>query len=238
MKALLLTILLLTQLLYCHCNAQVRVINKDHHQVYDDIFVIKEKDTINLTKFKAWESIVGYEVSPDGNYCFVRHKPNKKNTSYRLTLYNLKTLHKIKEIIPGFGGDFEWTMNSQIIHRWGCGTNCANVELYDLQLKEIFYTLSSGGFKYSPLKSFLVQFSMNGDSIWVYDLRSLKRNSIPKTFTTAIEGNYPWDGFQFFGESFITILSAGGLNVLKSINLNNVKWIDTDPKDTGEFYIR
>lgn len=238
MKALTLTIFILIQSLHYNCNGQVVIERKWHHQIYNDIFVMKGNDTTNLTKFQPWENIVDFEVSLDSSYCFVRHKPNKPNTPYLLTLYNLKTFQKIKEIIPGYGGDFKWTNNSQIIHSWGCGTNCANVRLYDLQLKEIFYTLSSGGFKYSPEKNFLVQLSMHGDKIWVFDLRSLKTNTIPKAFTTKIEMDYNWDDFQFSTEFEIIISNADRSIVLKRIDLNNVVWTNIDPKEIGEFYER
>jgi len=210
---------------------QVTVQRIWHHQVYNDIFVIEDSDTVNLTKFNSWQEIVDFAISPDNKYCFVRHKPNTKNTSYRLALYNIKTKKLVKEIVPGYGGIFEWNKHHQIIHSWGCGTNCANLRVYDLQLKEIFFTLSSGGFKFSPEKNFVVQFNMQGTKFWVFDLSSLKKSTKPLTFLSEIDFEYEWQDFQFKNEFELILFNRP----LKNINLKNVKWSEINPKDIGEF---
>jgi len=242
MKALILLFLLSFQMVSYAASGQTLVEIRPHnelhkriYQVYYDVFVTRSAKPVNLTKFGPWEEIIDFAVSPDSNYCFVRHKPNKTKTAYRLTLYDLRTFRKIKEIIPGYGGSFEWNNNLQILHSWGCGTNCANLRVYNLQLKEIFFTLSSGGFKYSPQKNFAVQFSMQGDKIWVFDLRSLKSNSLPKTYAATIETGYDWDDFQFPDEYNIIISKEGALKPSLNINLNEVAWKRVNPGETGAF---
>jgi protease II len=216
------------------CLGQVTVHQSWHRQIYHDVFIIKDGDTVNLTKFDSWQEIVGFALSPDSNYCFVRHKPNTKNTSYRLTLYNARTKRLVKEIIPGYGGIFLWNNNHQIIHYWGCGTNCSNLRVYDLNLKEIFFAPSTGGFKLSPEKNFVVQLSMTGKKIWVFDLISLKKSSSPLTFSTVIDFDYDWQDLQFSTEYELVFLNRTST----IINLKAVDWVETDPENVGEFYER
>lgn len=143
-----------------------------HDGAYYDIYAKVNGKEVNVTHFKAWEEVKTLEISPDGKYFFFRHKADKGG-AYRLTLYNLETLTQMAEIVPGFGGDFEWNHLNQILHGWGCGTNCANFRVYDLKLKEVFFTLSSGGFEMNPKKDILIQMGMLGREFWIYDLRTI-----------------------------------------------------------------
>jgi len=204
--------------------SQISIERKWHKQVYNDIFFLKQNDTINLTRFRPWENIVSYAISPDSNYCFVRHKPEKGSKAYLLTLYNLNTLQKTNQIVPGFGGDFEWNHNLQIIHQWGCGTNCSPLVVYDLQLRKIFNTLSTGGFKYSPHKNYIVQFSMSGDEIRVYDLNSLTKKSSLLTYHKKFNFSIEWEDFEFLNEQEIHISSVNKLYPSQSIHLSTVSW--------------
>ncbi len=210
------TIFLITNL----CLGQITVQSIWHHQAYNDVFVIEDGDTVNLTKFNQWQEIVDFALSPDSVYCFIRHKPNVKNTSYRLALYHIKTKKLVKEIVPGFGGDFVWNNHHQIIHSWGCGTNCANLRVYNLQLEVIFSTLSEGGFKFSPEKNFVVQLNMSGAKLWVFDLKSLKKHSNPLTFIAEIDFEYDWEDLHFADEYTLAFENRRP----KAIDLKGVDW--------------
>ena len=78
----------------------VKVEKRFHNQVYYDVFLTNEKETINLTKFDPWTEIVDYQLSNDSAYLFVRYKPNVRNAAYQLALFNLKDYRKVNEIIP------------------------------------------------------------------------------------------------------------------------------------------
>ncbi|WP_196892050.1 hypothetical protein [Aureivirga marina] len=173
MKRILIVLLLITFKTFAQKNVSIEF----HDNAYYDVFI----GDVNLTNFKPWEQVLDLKVSPDKRYFFFRHKEDK-GKAYKLTLYDFQTQKKIAEITPGFGGSFEWTMNNKIIHRWGCGTNCANFRMYDLSLNEIFFTLSSGGFLESPKKDILVQFGMRGKDFWIFDLRSIQEDQSVKIF--------------------------------------------------------
>src|SRR5690606_24401759 len=114
--------------------------------------------------------------------------------SYLLSVYDLKTLREVKTKAPSFGGFFQWNGHHQIIHQWGCGTNCANFRIYDLQLNELFFTLSSGGFLLSPDYNYLIQFSFSGKRMWVCKLTGLKMGQAPLVYVSDIDTNYhAWD---------------------------------------------
>lgn len=197
--------------------SQVTIKKLWHQQVYNDIFAITQSDTINLTNFEPWTNIEEYQVSGDKNYLFIRYKPNNSGKAYRLLLYSLKSLTKIKEIIPGFGGLFEWNENNQIIHIWGCGSNCGNCRIYDINLQEIFYTFSTGGFKLSPDKNKLVQFHMWGNKLFVLNLESIdKQRSVESYYYKLPKGNL-WDNFKFIDNQTIQISG-------KIIDLRKIEW--------------
>ena len=212
--------------------AQIEIKRIWHDQVYNDIFIIKQSDTINLTKFKSWTEIVDYQLSLDSNYVFVRYKPNKPKTAYRLALYNTKDYKKIIEIIPGYGGTFSWNSNNQITHIWGCGTNCINLRVYNIHLEEILYTLSSGGFKLSPDKNIVVQFNMEGNKIWIFDLKTIDEKYSVNTCIININHEYQWQDFQFIDN--YNILISGKAKT--EIDLSDVKWKRMKTIETGEYY--
>lgn len=150
----------------------------------DNVFVKSGSERVQLTHFKDWHFIEDVQLSSDAQFLFIRHKAGNQR-AYRLRTYNLNEHKLIAEIIPGFGGSFQWNNNHQIIHYWGCGTNCANLSVYDKHLVEVFSTLSSGGYAFNPLKDIIIQFSMNGGQFALYDLNSLKDKNL-KGFTYTI----------------------------------------------------
>tara|TARA_R110002111_G_scaffold243685_1_gene305695 strand:- start:18 stop:701 length:684 start_codon:yes stop_codon:yes gene_type:complete len=204
-----------------------------HNKAFYDVFAYSDNnDTINVTQFDPWVELRDLKVSPDSTYFFYRYKTEGK--AYRLVTVNLKSLKKVSEIIPGYGGDFEWNLNNQILHRWGCGTNCANFRVYNSNLEEIFFTLSSGGFIYSPDKTRVAQFNMQYDRIWIFDLNTLNENKIPFGYTQEIKYDINGDYYKFKTNDVIVIDSRPSHN----INLVNIQWVKLNPESIGEFYKR
>jgi len=201
--------------------------------LYDVFSYLENGDSVNLTQFKEpWVDITNLTLSPDSSLFFFRYK--KLGKAYRLALYDFQTFEKLDVIVPGFGGSFEWNSNNQIIHRWGCGTNCANLRVYNSALKEIFFTLSSGGFELSPDKTLVSQFSMHFDRIWIFDLNTLNRHSIPMGYTQSIDHPIDWDYFSFRSNELIILDHLPAHN----IKLRFVEWRPLDPDTIGQYYLR
>jgi hypothetical protein len=217
---------------------------KFHDQVYYDVFVFQDGSETNLTNFNSWENVTGLTISPDSNYFFFRHKPDK-GEAYQLCLYNLKTLKKINEITPGFGGSFDWNELNQIIHWWGCGTGCSNINIYDLKLNKLFFSLSSGGFELNPKKDILIQFNMTGTKFWLFDLRINDKGLQGFTDTAHYINTEEKIKFDLWSLKFIDDYSfqiyppaeAGSSEVL-NYNIENLNLIPLKPEDTNEFYER
>lgn len=204
-----------------------------HKSAYYDVFAYSNNnDTINVTQFDPWVELRDLKVSPDSSYFFYRYKTNGK--AYRLVTVELKSLKKVSEIIPGYGGDFEWNVKNQILHSWGCGTNCANFRVYNSNLEEIFFTLSTGGFIYSPDKTRVAQLSMQFDQVWIFDLNTLNENKIPFGYTQKIKHDINWDYYKFKTNDVIVIDSKPFHN----INLLNIQWTKLNPETIGEFFKR
>ena len=210
---------------------------------YYDVIVTQNGKTYNLTFFKPWEEITNVLLSPDNNYLLVRHRP-QHGRYYLWSLYDLRTRRLIKRIPPNAGGDIAWNKNMQIIHRWGCGTNCAPLAVYDNKLKKIFYTLSSGGYATSPDGNYIVQFAMHEDEMWVYDLASLKTGKYPKTYHALVDTSYAiWnlnsdEHAAFISNNKFRMVKRSGSRQPLVIDLTKVKWKRTDPRTIGEFYER
>ncbi|MDC1285334.1 hypothetical protein N8Z33_01460 [Flavobacteriaceae bacterium] len=198
----------------------VKVEKRFHNQVYYDVFLTNEKETINLTKFDPWTEIVDYQLSNDSAYLFVRYKPNVRNAAYRLALFNLKDYRKVNEIIPGLGGIFEWNTNNQILHSSSCGTNCGGFRVYDLKLKKVLETFSSGGYKLSPHRNTMIQSSRLGRKFWVYDLTSINESETINTYSKISKQIFYWTNFEFIDNQNILI---SGIDSIQ-INLERIEW--------------
>jgi hypothetical protein len=205
---------------------------------YYDVIVTKNGVKKNLTWFKPWDEVNETILSPDNKYLLVRHKP-QHGRSYLLSMYNLETMKLMKTMAPGHGGEINWNTNHQLVHSWGCGTNCANVLVYDVQLKPIFYTLSSGGFYFSPDYRYVVQFSMHADKLWIFDLYSIHNGSHALAFTMNIDSSYESNSFHFPNNSSAEMRVKEELRVKPiTLNFKKLKWKRLDPKKMGEFYSR
>lgn len=170
-KSILLTVISVTFTL-CSYSQKTTLEIKMHKGAYYDVFAYKNNDTINITNFKPWIEIQGLKINKDSSLFFFRYK--EKGKAYRLVTYNLKTLEKIAESVPGYGGMFEWNSKDYIVHSWGCGTNCANLKIYDKQLTEQFFTLSSGGFIFLCNYDYVVQVGFHEKRLWFISLSSFE----------------------------------------------------------------
>lgn len=173
MKYFLLCLLLMS--FHRMCSQNLKIEASTHLGNLQDIFIHKNGTDVQVTQFDPWESIQDISISPDSQYFFFRHK-SQRGKSWYLSLYDIHSLKKLASIIPGFGGSFSWNENHQIIHFWGCGTNCSNLIVYDLNLDITHDLGSSGGFIFSPKKDIMVQLSMDGTSFLLWDLRKPQGN--------------------------------------------------------------
>ncbi len=202
-----------------------------HKRAYYDVFAYTvNKDTINLTQFEPWVELRDIKVSPDSSYFFYRYR--REGKAYSLVTYELESLKKVSEIVPGYGGSFEWNSKNQILHSWGCGTNCTNLRVYDFNLETIFFTLSSGGLEYSPDKTRIAQLSMQYDQIWIFDLNTINKDKIPKGYTQEIKHNIDWDFYNFKSNDVIILDHISSHN----IDLNKIQWTRINPETIGQFY--
>jgi hypothetical protein len=204
---------------------------------YYDVVVSKNNRQYNISMFHPWEDVVNVLLSPDEHYLLVRHKPQSGN-AYLLSVYDITTLKLVRRLAPGYGGSFVWNNRHQIIHQWGCGTNCSNFRIYDLQLNELFFSPSSGGFLISDNYNYLVQFSMHGDKMWVFDLRQINHRQKPLVFECHIDSMFNTEHIKFVSDNKIVMESNNSRLPNQYIDLNKVKWKQKAPIDIGAYYSR
>jgi hypothetical protein len=155
-------------------NAQnITVVKESHSQICHDVFIVSDTQKVNITNFKPYETIRDYQLSLDNNYLFVWHRPDKQR-ALKLSTYDVNTFKKIAIIKPGFGGKIHWNSQNQLVHDWGCGTNCHQIQVYDLQLNTILSIGTTGGYKFNDSKDIVVTFTMDGTELELYNLRSIK----------------------------------------------------------------
>lgn len=226
-------LLLLFQAISYSQDNQVKI--ELHKGAYYDIFVFQDDKKINLTNFEQWVEIKDLKISQDGKFFFFRHK-SPKQKAYQLSVYDFENLYKHGSIIPGFGGSFEWNNLNQIIHSWGCGTNCSYIRVYDVSLKELFITLSSGGFKQSPKGDFVIQFNMFGNQFWIYDLKTIEKESIKVFFEEEKEYNL-WS-LKFNSNSNFQILPPQKDKSIKPLKykMKELKFERKTFKELDDFY--
>lgn len=199
---------------------------------YDAIWVSDEGDTVYLTNFGPYVNVNTLTISPDSNFFFFRYK--EKGESYRLVVHDFNTGKKIAETIPGFGGVFEWNPANNIVHHWGCGTNCSNLQVYDINLKVVFFTLSSGGFEFSADNTFVAQRSMAGDRIWVFDLTKIGGQGETVGFVHKIDFELNWDIYGFKGNDWLVFND----NFIKSLYIKACAFYPVLPDTIGQYYSR
>ncbi len=94
-----------------------------------------------LERFPAPVGVRASEVSPDGRRAFVWY--NEDRRPLKLAIYDLAARRRTARFAPGFGGDIHFTPGGNLVHDWGCGTNCANFRVYDPAGRTVLEAVSS-----------------------------------------------------------------------------------------------
>lgn len=124
-----------------------------------------------LERFKQPQAVFDSALSPDGRFALIWHHVRGPR---RLTIYDVRTGKRTASFKPGFGGDLGFTPNGNILHTWGCGSNCHSFALYSPKGKRIIGDTISG-YEILPSRSFFVTCpSLLGaeEPLRVFDLRS------------------------------------------------------------------
>lgn len=82
-----------------------------------------------LERFPSPEVVVGTQVSSDGRWAYVWHRPDHQ--AQRVSVYDVAARERISTFTPGYGGELRFDTAGDLVHTWGCGTSCANLRVYD-----------------------------------------------------------------------------------------------------------
>jgi len=220
-------------------HAQVNMLEiKMHKGAYYDVFAnTVEGETINITKFEPWVELRDLKVSPDSTYFFYRYK--KEGEAYRLVVHKLVTLEKVAEIVPGYGGLFEWNQSNFIVHRWGCGSNCSNLRVYNHELVEEFFSLSGGGFIFLDQYNYVIQFSYYHDQFWLMELFDFQSKKVHCYESEVLNKDmeYAYDSFKLSAKERKLSYSLSQ-RISTEISLDSIPFRWVNPKEFGEFYER
>ncbi|MEL6674542.1 MAG: hypothetical protein AAFR61_20195 [Bacteroidota bacterium] len=104
--------------------------------------------------------------------------------------------------------------------------------MYNLALGEIFFTLSSGGYEFSPDKNLVVQFNMQADTFWVFDLTTIEADAFVQTYTHKLPQPNIWEQVQFLDNRSIRI----DLDEPLTLQLNQLAWERKKSIDIGEYH--
>ncbi|MBI5549683.1 MAG: hypothetical protein HY901_37835, partial [Deltaproteobacteria bacterium] len=94
---------------------------------------------IRLTDYGRWSRIDEYELSDDGRWLVVTFQLERP--PIRVDIYDLLTNQRTARFLPGFGGEFRWTAFNTLYQRFGCGTGCARLRIYDTSGHILFETM-------------------------------------------------------------------------------------------------
>jgi len=127
-----------------------------------------------LERFATPHRVQAAEVSPDEALAFVWHQGERP--SLRLSIYDLRAQTRLVEFTPGFGGELHFTPRGNLIHTWGCGSNCHSFATYDRRGR-IVLSGGASGLEVSPERGSLLVFpSFMGaqEPVTLYDLETGK----------------------------------------------------------------
>jgi hypothetical protein len=133
--------------------AHVRLVH--HLWGVGEVQVVEGGHPRSLERFAEPQSVKASETSGDGRFAFVWHRGSRPGL--RLGIYDLRSASKTAEFAPGFGGDLHFTPGDNLVHSWGCGTNCANFAVYDPRGRRLLADVSSG-VDISPSRRFVVTY--------------------------------------------------------------------------------
>jgi len=123
-----------------------------------------------LERYPEPISVQATEVSPDGHWAFVWYYTARP--PLQLSIYDLRTMRRTARFAPSRGGEMHFTPGGNIVHDWGCGTNCAVFALYDVLGKKLL-TVGSSGIDISPTRRFALtapSLFAADEPVVVYDL--------------------------------------------------------------------
>lgn len=127
-----------------------------------------------LERFSTPHDVKAAEISPNQKLAFVWHSGERP--PLRLSIYDLERETRLVEFSPGFGGELHFTPRGNIVHTWGCGSNCHSFKVYDARGREIVGAVTAG-LELSPDRTSLLTFPSfigAGEPLGLYDLETGK----------------------------------------------------------------
>jgi len=187
------------QLGVSNCTGPIKLVNgqifiaqkKSDNQIY----IKRDKILRKITKYKPFERIDYIQLSLDGSLLLVYHRENN-GKAYQISVYDMKSLSKINSIFPGYGGTLLWTVNNNIFHIWGCGSDCGNFRIYDKELN-IIKEISGNCFSDFIKQNIIVSIPCTGADKGIFNIYSLDSGNIIKTVDYSDKyGEYYCDGLE------------------------------------------
>jgi hypothetical protein len=128
----------------------------------------------DLTSFGRVQEIHEAEVSPDGRWLLVWHHelPPRK-----LTVYVLPDKTVAADFAPGYGGSLGWTAANEILHYWGCGTECTSYALYRHDGEQVLGGVATA-MDLSPGGDLLVEFPVSSSISQAFTVRDLASHDV------------------------------------------------------------
>lgn len=139
-----------------------------------EVRVVHGSKSRALERFSTPHEVKAVEISPDQRLAFVWHSGERP--SLRLSIYDLQRETRLVEFSPGFGGELHFTPHGNIVHTWGCGSNCHSFRVYDAHGR-VVVDGGSAGVEVSPDRTSLLTFPSfigAGEPLGMYDLETGK----------------------------------------------------------------
>lgn len=127
-----------------------------------EVHLVKGHRDRLLERYREPISVESTELSLDGRLAFVWYREGR--LPLQVAIYDLRSMRRTARFSPGFGGELHFTPGGNIVHRWGCGTNCAELAVYDVHGKAIL-NAGGSGVEISPTR----RFAVNGPSLFAAD---------------------------------------------------------------------
>lgn len=180
-----------------------------HLWAVGEVRVVEGTRSRTLERFATPHQVQAAEISPDHRRAFVWHHGDRP--PLHLSIYDLERTAKLVEFSPGFGGELHFTPRSNIVHTWGCGSNCHSFAVYDVQGRTVVNGVSAGVEVSADRKLLLTFPSFIGASepIVLYDLDTGKQ-----TFSSgaALKGLFVVEAIKWLrnGRIEISFTAEGG----------------------------
>ncbi len=136
-------------------NRGLKIIEDKNH--IGNVFVLKGNKWQNLTRFSSPHHIYAYGRAYDWKYAFVWNEVYPPRV---LAIYDLQTMELVKNVLLGFGGDVKWNQENNIIHVYGCGSDCMVARLLTIG-GETLFKISGPQIDISPSGRYLLLSTIN-----------------------------------------------------------------------------